>query len=302
MMEPNEIRALISLLDDPDEEVQQQVRSRIKEEGLSLLPFIESYENDLETSSDLLDTLQSLKQELQFDSLKRELVQWKDEGAEDLLAACLIISRLADPEVQEAEVRSFISKVRQDIWLELNENLTAFEKVKVMNIILFDEYGFQGNREDYHNPDNSYLQKVIDERQGNPLSLSILYILLAESLDIPIRGVNLPNHFIVAYIDELGSLLERLQGGEDAEMDVLFYVNPYSQGAILHKAEIDDFLGRLDIEMEPRYFKPCDHIDIIKRMLNNLLHAYSKLEDLTMVEQVKDFLGALMDDSGIDLV
>jgi regulator of sirC expression with transglutaminase-like and TPR domain len=130
------------------------------------------------------------------------LKAWKRGGGEDLLEGALIISRYRYPDMDEQKVKARLAAIRQDIWLELNDNLTAFEKVRVFNHIFFQTHGFKGNKRNYHAPQNSYINEVLDSRKGNPLSLAIIYQVLAEDLDLPLRGVNLPNHFVLAYLDE----------------------------------------------------------------------------------------------------
>jgi len=230
--------------------------------------------------------IQGVIEEIKSKELTRELDKWFNGGCEDLIEGALMVARFDDEEVDETEVRSFISKLRQEIWLELNENLTAFEKVKVMNIFFFEEYGFRGNKEDYHRPDNSFIHKVIANRSGNPLLLSILYTSIAQSLDIPIRGINLPNHFIVAYMMEDDWLMQAIQ----SDSDIMFYINPFSKGAILHKAEIDQFLTQLDLKPETRFFQPCGNGDMIRRMINNLVHAYQKQGDEEKVMLLSEFV------------
>jgi regulator of sirC expression with transglutaminase-like and TPR domain len=284
-MDQSEIIALISLLEDPDQEIRDQIRTRICEEGRFITPY-------LQEQKELYDVvgwpilIQNIIEEIKSKELTRELEVWFKGGCEDLVEGAILVARFDDEELDETEVRAFISRLRQEIWLELNENLTAFEKVKVMNIFFFEEYGFKGNKEDYHLPDNSFIHKVIANRSGNPLLLSILYTSIAQSLDIPIRGINLPNHFIVAYMIEDDWLMKVME----PENDIMFYINPFSKGAILHKAEIDQFLSQLDLRPEPRFFEPCGNGDMIRRMINNLMHAYQKRGEEEKVKMLSGFV------------
>ncbi|QQS72971.1 MAG: hypothetical protein IPP95_01705 [Flavobacteriales bacterium] len=102
------------------------------------------------------------------------------------------------------------------------------------------------------------------------------------------RGVNLPNHFVLAYMDETGVAASELGHG-----DVLFYVNAFSQGDILGKAEIDEFLGKLELPTRESFYQPCSNIDIVRRLLNNLLNSYEKLNDPDRVEDLQRLLSAL---------
>jgi hypothetical protein len=86
----------------------------------------------------------------------------------------------------------------------MNFDLNPTEKVKILNYILYQVHGFKGNVDSYHDPSNSFLNQVLETKKGNPILLAVLYILIAQRLNIPIYGVNLPQHFVLAYLEEKG--------------------------------------------------------------------------------------------------
>lgn len=289
---------MISLIDDPDEKVYLQVRDKIKSFGEQIIPQLEDYW-ELNNYGHLFQhRVENLIHHIQFDSVHDQLKDWVANGCEDLLEGTLLVARYHYPDMSELEVKNQVLKLRQDIWLEINDNLTALEKTKVINHVLFDLYGFKGNKQNYHAPQNSYINNVIESRKGNPLALSILYIVLAQSLDIPIRGVNLPSHFILAYMDEF-DILKYLQDsgfeGNDAP-GVLFYINPFSQGSILHKTEIDSFLKHLKIPQKDEFYLPCDNLAVVRRLLHNLIYSYHRLGYEDKIMELKILLSALGED------
>jgi len=113
----------------------------------------------------------------------------------------------------------------------------------------------------------------MESRKGNPLSLSLIYSIVAQSLDIPVFGVNLPNHFILAYLDENGSSLFL---PDKNEYGVLFYVNPFSKGSILDANSIKEFLDGLHLPHNREYFEPCSNSAIMRRMLTNLIASFQQ--------------------------
>ncbi|MFT3885377.1 MAG: transglutaminase-like domain-containing protein [Flavobacteriales bacterium] len=287
-MSETEIQALINLIDDPDEGIYQQIRDRIVSIGGPVVPVLErAWEVD--DLGDLFrNRIEDILHTIHLDAAYERLKRWHASGGEDLLEGALAVCHYRYAELDEPRVRARLSALRQDIWLELNDNLTAFEKVRVFNHIFFQVHGFRGNKRNYHAPQNSYINEVLDTKKGNPLSLAIIYQVLAEELDLPMRGVNLPNHFVLAYMDETGVGASELGHG-----DVLFYVNAFSQGDILGKNEIDEFLKKLDLPVRESFYQPCSNIDIIRRQLNNLLNSYEKLNDPDRVEDLKRLLEAL---------
>lgn len=291
-MSDSEIRALITLIDDPDEGIYTEVRNRIVSLGDEVVPVLErAWEYD--DLGDLFrNRIEDILHTIHLEGVRDRLKAWKEGGCDDLLEGALIISRYRYPDMDEMRVKARLASVRQDIWLELNDHLTAFEKVRVFNHIFFQVHGFKGNKRNYHAPQNSYINEVLDSRKGNPLSLAIIYQVLAEDLGLPMRGVNLPNHFVLAYLDEesIGGA-DTSQQGEEV---VLFYVNAFSQGDILGRNEINEFLSKLNIEPRPSFFVPCSNLEIIRRQLNNLANSYQKMGDSERaqdLEQLRDLLG-----------
>jgi len=291
-MSETEIRALITLIDDPDEGVYNQVRDRIVSLGDDVVPVLErAWEYD--DLGDLFrNRIEDILQTIHLGGVTDRMKAWKESGGEDLLEGALIISRYRYPDMDEQKVKARLASIRQDIWLELNDHLTAFEKVRVFNHIFFQIHGFKGNKRNYHAPQNSYINEVLDTRTGNPLSLAIIYQVLAEDLHLPLRGVNLPNHFVLAYLDE--ETIGGVDTGQHAEENVLFYVNAFSQGDILGRNEINEFLEKLKIDPKPSFYTPCTNMDIIRRQLNNLANSYEKLGDSERskeLEKLRDMLG-----------
>ena len=277
----NELRALISLIDDPDEMIYAEVFEKIVKKGSVVLPLLESaYDSSLRP--EVQSRIARLSHVIQFEMVANDLKKWANSDM-DLLEGALIIARFQYPYLKEEDVHYEINRIRKDIWIELNENLTALEQIKVFNHVFYNMLGFKGNIENYHLPENSYINEVLESKTGNPLSLGIIYILLAQSLELPVYGVNLPEHFVLAYtarsIDPETLLVN--------DNNVLFYINAFSKGAIFSQREVEEFIAKLKLEPVPEYFNPCSSKDIIMRMINNLIIAYSKLGEKEKAKELE---------------
>jgi regulator of sirC expression with transglutaminase-like and TPR domain len=284
-MSASEIQALITLIDDPDEDVYRQVRDRILSLGEPVVPELEQAWEHTDLGDLFRTRIEDILHAMHLGRAFRRLEAWASGGAEDLLEGALAVCSYRYAELDEHRVKARLAALRQDVWLELNDGMTAYEQVRVFNHVFYQVHGFKGNKRHYHAPQNSYLNEVLDSRKGNPLTLGLIYLLVAEDLDLPLRGVNLPNHFILAWMGGTA------QPGNEGE--ALFYVNAFSQGDILGKVEINEFLGKLDIPADPSFHKPCSNLDIIRRLLNNLLNSYMKLNDGERAMDVKRLLTAL---------
>lgn len=289
-MDKNQVHALISLLDDPDELVYSQIKDKLLSMGADVIPVLESaWENSFD--SVLQQRIEGIIHRIQFDNMRRSLREWSLPEQQDLLTGALLVARYQYPDLDEAHIRKHIEQIKQDIWLELNNNLTPLEKVRVINHILFDVHGFSANTTNYHAPQNSYINNVLETKKGNPVSLSIIYAVIAQDLRIPIYGVNLPEHFILAYVDNSpGFSLD-----SDNADRVLFYINPFSRGAPVNKKEIDAFLRQQRLEHKPEFFTPCSNLMIVRRLMNNLIMSYEKLGYPTKVDELRQLRDALDD-------
>jgi regulator of sirC expression with transglutaminase-like and TPR domain len=269
LSDSSNISALIKLLDDPDEKAYGLIREKIYSLGMEALP---SLEKALENTFDplVLERIQELSRQLQRENLYVDFVNWIKLGSSDLLNGFMLVAKTQYPNLDEKEIQTKVEQIRMDVWLELHENLTALENVKVLNHILFGVHQFDGNKINTSAPQNSYINTFLESHQGSPLSLGMLYIIISRKLGLPIYGVNLPQHFILAYLTDEG--LEN-----PTEEDVLFYINPFNKGAVFTRREIELFIRQMKIKPERSFFAPCSNLDIIQRLINNLIFAYDQL-------------------------
>jgi len=289
-MKKKEINALISLLDDPDETVFKQVSMKFLSLGQEIIPVLEdAWEHSFDTL--IQNRIENIIHQIQFDLIKDALKEWSHPEQQNLLEGALLIARYQYPDIDILKVKKQIDQIKQDVWLELNENITALEKVKIINHIIFDVHNFSGNTTNYHAPQNSYINNVLESKKGNPLLLSIIYTIVAQSLDIPIYGVNLPEHFILCYVDLEHMGVPSVAGNEGS--NVLFYINPFSKGTVFGQKEINAFLKQLKLDQIPGFYEPCSNLEIVKRLLRNLISSYEKLGYPDKSEELKMLLDSL---------
>jgi regulator of sirC expression with transglutaminase-like and TPR domain len=286
-MESNKINALVSLLDDPDYEIFSEIKTQLLTLGIEAIPFLE---NAWETSFDT--TLQKRAEEIihdiQYNSVSNELENWIKNGGVDLIEGIAAVARYQYPDLKTETIKQQLNEIKNDIWLELNHNLTALEIVRVVNHIIFDVHGFTGNTTNFHAPQNSFINIVMETKKGNPLMMSILYIYLAEQLDLPIFGVNLPEHFVLAYTDN------EQKKSDWKNADVLFYINPFSKGTVFSKKDIDQFLKQIKLEHNDSYYKPCDNVNMLVRLLRNLSNSFDKIAYPQKAKEINNLLIKLL--------
>jgi regulator of sirC expression with transglutaminase-like and TPR domain len=283
MKDVKSLQALIALIEDPDEQIFAHVRDRLLEYGPDAIQYLETSWEEQDFGLLFQSRIEALIHEIQFEECKRQLTGWYASTSKDLLKGAIIIAKYQYPGLDEKAIFDFVERMRRDCWLELNPNMTAFESVSVINKIFFGQYGFKGNASNYNSPLNSYINTVIETKKGNPLSLSILYSVVAQQLELPIYGVNLPNHFILAYMDDNG-ISQFLSNSN--EYGVLFYINTFSKGSLFQKDDIDQFLNSIQQTPEPGHFQPCSNSDILRRMLTNLISSFQQVGHAEKVNEL----------------
>jgi regulator of sirC expression with transglutaminase-like and TPR domain len=285
-MGTNKIHSLIRLIDDPDQQVFDRVKEELVAQGEEAIPELESAWESGDPGPLFQERVERIIHQIQFEQVRNGLKEWVEEGANELFQGVLLVNRYQYPELDLGAIHRSFGQLKKDTWLELSTELTAFEQVKVLNRVIYTIHGFHGNKKDPQAPRNHYLNLLLESKDGSPLALGILYILLAEAFQIPIRGVDLPEHFILAYIDR-NSILQEI--GQDG--DVLFYINPFSKGGIFDRKEIDSFLKQLKKEPDPSYYEPCGNVTIIRRLIQQLKTGYrrngqeDKVEELELLEK-----------------
>lgn len=267
MINEKEIHSLIKLLDDPDPQIFNHVEVKLLSYGNEIISYLENaWENSFD--SILQERIEDIVHKIQYQNVKEDLALWHQSGAFDLLRGFLIVNKYQYPDLDEEKVINQIDAIKRDVWLQMMYESSPTEKVKLLNHIFCNVYGFSGNTKNHKSPQNSYLSQVLESKKGNQISLAIIYSVIAQKLDIPIYGVNLPQHFILAYVDEF----ER----KEKSTGILFYINVFNKGYIFNKREIDQFLRQLQLQPEPSFYEPCSNTEIIKRVLRNLISSYEK--------------------------
>ncbi len=266
MQENNEISALFHLIDDPDEEVFTSVSERIVSMGRAIIPNLEHlWENTPDEG--VQERIEMLIHKLHFRDLVNDFTNWKN-GSCDLLEGALLVSRYQFPELLATVPLQEIEKIRRNIWLELNSYLTPLEQVNVITGILYSYYKLKGNEVAYDIAEDFLLNKVIENKKGNAITNGILYLIICELLDIPVRAINIPRQFILGYFDIDYNFPNPTRQKSEK---INFYVDPLNGQIYSHK-DVENYFKRISVPPTPSYFKQLSN----KRIIQHLLEEFSK--------------------------
>lgn len=190
----------------------------------------------------------------------------------ELDRAAIEIARIEYPNIDDRACIEELDRYAFEIAGRARDLSDAQNFLETANEYLFGTLGFQGNEEDYYNPDNSCLNRVLETKRGIPITLSLIYIEVARRLSKPVSGVGLPGHFLVRYDEEnFSALIDPFHGGRSVDV---------AQCRIL--AQVDT--------LDERMLEPVDRRHIVMRMINNLRGIYFGRRETAKALRVLDLL------------
>jgi regulator of sirC expression with transglutaminase-like and TPR domain len=254
---PAQLSALLRLLDDPSPFVRRALLARFTALGAEAAPFL----RDLSHGPDrgLAAHAAWFLNELNFSDPVADFRAFIQSLNYELESGALLLARTVNPTLDVGLCHGQLDAIAARCTELIAEPASAREKCRIMNRVLFHEWGFRGNFEHYTDPQNSFLDRVLTRRIGLPISLSIVYLLVAERLGLPLEPVGLPGHFLVGCFDE----------------DTPFYVDPFDRGLFRDPDEVVAFLLAQGTPPQPSDLMPTAIREVLGRCCRNLVHHYT---------------------------
>lgn len=282
-METNkEISALFHLIDDPDEEVFDAVSQKIVDYGKLIIPNLENLW-ETSPSEDVQVRIELLIHRLHYRDLSEEFRQWSISGHHDLMLGALLVSKFQYPDLNISSTLQEIEKVRRNIWLELNNYLTPLEQINIVTSILYSYYGLKGGETNYQELNEFMIHKVLEAKRGNQISNGILYLVLCELLDIPVKAINVPKQFVLAYFKP-GYSDENLPNPINK---IEFFIDSTSGQVFTHK-DVESYFKRISVPPVGSYFKPERNKKIIQQLLEELSKCYDNEKEQYKRQELLD--------------
>ena len=269
MKENKQIKALLQLIDDPDEDVYNTVSNKLVSFGKAIIPNLENLWESME-SPDTQERIELLIHHLHFSDLQKAFTEWIEKEG-DLLTGALLVAQYQYPDMVQAATLQEIEKLRRNTWLELNNYLTPLEKINVVNSIFYNYYKQKGVEISYDNPEHFLINKSLESKKGNAISNGIIYTILCQQLDLPVTAINIPRQFLLAYFDGNVNMIN--PSGHSSEK-IKFYIDALSGQMYSHK-DIENYFKRLSVPPVNAYFRPMT----TKKMIQFLLDEMSKCFD-----------------------
>lgn len=270
MEENREISALLQLLDDPDEEVFGVITQKIVEYGKPIIPNLEDlWENT--PDEEVQTRIEMLIHRLHYSDLTEDFRQWSVAGHFDLMVGSLLAAKFQYPDLATAPVLLEVEKIRRNIWLELNNYLTPLEQIRIVTGILYGYYGLKGTETSSAHLNDFLLPRVLESKKGNQISNGILYLILCEMLDIPVRAIGIPKQFVLAYFKPGYS--EDLTDAYAQKIE--FFIEPAS-GQVFSQKDIESYFKRISVPSVPSYYKPLSNKRVIQHLLEEMAQCFNE--------------------------
>lgn len=270
-----EQEALIKLLADEDAAVYRAVRQKVLSCANTdwLSPHVLS--NDPVLRAHVREILGHFKRQQSDTQFLSFCLKYGEEF--DLETGAWLLARTTYPEINIEAYQALLDEhahaAREKVVLEFS----AEEKLTALNAYLFDELGFSGNVTRYYEPENSYLNCVLDRRLGNPINLSLYYMLITRRLGMPVIGIGMPGHFICRY-----------QSSSDE-----IYIDPFNRGQLLSKADCIKYLQRGNYSLNDDFLAPASARRMFLRICSNLHQIYTEAGKTSEVTRFQRYLIAL---------
>lgn len=206
----------------------------------------------------------------------------------DLAHGALLIAKAAYPDLNQALYLERLDRMASRVKLDMTADTESVDIIAKLNCILFEQEKFRGNSDNYYDPDNSFLNRVLDRKTGIPITLSLIYIEVAGRLGLDVRGIGLPGHFIAALYHASGKI----------------FIDPFNQGEILTVDECFEIIRtHMGNAFAPdlHWLQPVSRKELLTRMLRNLKLIYAQQDNDVMLFKTIHWILTLQPDAPAEL-
>ncbi|MFH5832267.1 transglutaminase-like domain-containing protein [Halalkalibaculum sp. DA384] len=279
MATKTEIESLVYLLDDPDPYVKSEVKNRLFELGEKAVPLLDQQKNETKNDSEK-ELINEIIQYITYGNLEEDFLDVLDGGLSNLRQlerAVFILSRFDNPTLREEEYMRKLDRFADMISGKIQYQPDETRQIHILMDFVFEELKFTGSTVDYYNPDNCYINRVIDRRQGLPISLALIVLFLARRLNMPFYGINMPIHFMLKFKGDKEEVL----------------IDPFDSGKVVSYNQCYFFLKQNGVDPKSKHFEITSEAEILARCIRNLIQSYAKLNAEHKVESLKKLLNTV---------
>lgn len=280
-----ELKALLSMLDEPDDDLFINICSGIEQYGIEAVHYLEDFADDF-LNPLVKERAENIIRNIRLNKAIIDIKDWKLSEKHDILQAWIVIEQLLFPDYDYDIVKEKFEHILREIWLSLQINSDPIQKIKNINYNLYNVLNFKVTGGIVF--DNSFiLNRIMESYTGNYVTSSMLYLVLTQKLNYPVFGQMIRNSFVLSWINT--------KNNEDYipyldEKRVLFYISPFINGEIFDDNQINEFLKINNISINPSFFKPINNIDVIAFYIKHLINAVNEKKMDVTANELKSVL------------
>lgn len=276
------VLALIKLLADDHPPVVETARAKLAEMGQAVVSFLEQAAVS-DPDSKVRVEARGVLERIRVEAVRREWEKATGLADEkiDLERGAFLVARVCYPDLDPQPYHRRLDELAEKARARLKATVRPKERLGVVSQVLFRDERFRGNWNDYFDPQNSYLNRVLDRRLGIPISLSVLYLLIAKRLKLPLQGVGIPGHFMVKFEDERTEM----------------YIDTFNGGRFLSRPECIQFMVEAGYPYQPEFMEGVGPREVLARMLRNLVLIYVDRHEMTLEKAFTRFMDLLYKES-----
>jgi regulator of sirC expression with transglutaminase-like and TPR domain len=259
----NKIASLMQLIDDSSSEVRRLAWEELRNMGDAVLPYLAEAYVDIE-EIEIKEQIHALSRSMVLDRFERSTSLLGDREDNAALERFLFkIAQLEYPGLDIGEYTRWLDQIANEIRIQTTVNSSKLELIQSINWYLFQVFGLKPNRDRYYDPQNNFINRVLDRKRGIPVSMSVLYMIISRRLGLELSGVALPGHFVITPNSQPG----------------VYFIDPYNSGRLINRDECQRIVEQASIPFQSRYLRPVSTRVIISRVLRNLSYAFQNDED-----------------------
>ncbi|MEX0778938.1 MAG: transglutaminase-like domain-containing protein [Balneolales bacterium] len=277
MTNRSELEALVYLYEDTDIYVREKVEERLMELGESSVPLLDEVQSTT-TDEQVKERFQELIHSITFGSLEHEFINYLEGGVEtlsDLENGILLLSRFDNPTLRIDLYKRKLDRLASQIENDVQFAASPRDQMKILLKLIFEKKKFTGSTDEFFDPANSFIHKVIDRKKGIPISLALVVLFVANRLKLPFEGVNMPMHFLLKF---------------DMEGEKI-YIDPFNDGSVISVDQCLFFLKKSGIKPSASHFDAASNVEMLSRTIRNLINGFEKAKDEKKVNKLQRLLG-----------
>jgi regulator of sirC expression with transglutaminase-like and TPR domain len=272
-----DLHGLVRLLGDDDDWTFQIARNTLLEIGEAARPYLETGCNHPDPT--VRARSRHLLENFAWERLRWEWHRFVATPNPDLEQGVLYLGRFAEPDLDVGWVSGELDRLAGELRTLVRPGEEVRAAAPALARFFHEHHGFDGNRDDYENPDNSYIQRVLTSKRGLPIALSCIYVLVSRRVGLPVAGIGMPGHFLVRY---------------GAPESTHVFLDPFHGGRLLTGQSCLRWLGARGFEADLRYLATTPDRLILARMLANLINHHRRRLEFQAADRLLELRNMLL--------